>query len=191
MMDPLWSETCWSTFKYFIILIVSTYYILCISWLIKSSIKLHVTLLNKYFLAHLVSKKHLLVSSCPSVLASVRIYQCGFHWTDLLEIWYWRLSRISVQRSQILFKLDRNVGHFTGRPKCVSHCWQRQMKLNNTRNDFLCFQATLSISVTLLTATCRPIICLQQRERIFAFRLQQWLREQATLLRYKHIGQTM
>jgi len=34
-MDPLWSETCWSTFKYFIILIVSTYYILCISWIIK------------------------------------------------------------------------------------------------------------------------------------------------------------
>ena len=25
----------WSTFKYFIILIVSTYYILCISWIIK------------------------------------------------------------------------------------------------------------------------------------------------------------
>ena len=35
MMDPLRSETCWSTFKYFIILIVSTYYILCISWIIK------------------------------------------------------------------------------------------------------------------------------------------------------------
>ena len=34
-MDPLWSETCWSTFKYFIILIVSTHYILCISWIIK------------------------------------------------------------------------------------------------------------------------------------------------------------
>jgi len=35
MLDPLWSETCWSTFKYFIILIVSTYYILCISWIIQ------------------------------------------------------------------------------------------------------------------------------------------------------------
>jgi len=35
MMDPLWSETCWSIFKYFIILIVSTYYILYISWIIK------------------------------------------------------------------------------------------------------------------------------------------------------------
>jgi len=35
IMDPLWSETCWSTFKNFIILIVSTYYILCISWTVK------------------------------------------------------------------------------------------------------------------------------------------------------------
>jgi len=34
-MDPLWPETGWSTFKYLIILIVSTYYILCISWIIK------------------------------------------------------------------------------------------------------------------------------------------------------------
>jgi len=29
MMDPLWSETCWSTFN------VPTYYILCIGWVIK------------------------------------------------------------------------------------------------------------------------------------------------------------
>jgi len=35
MMDPLWPKTCWSTFKYFIIFIISTYYILCISWIIK------------------------------------------------------------------------------------------------------------------------------------------------------------
>ena len=35
VMDPVWSETCWSTFKYFIILIVSTYYILFISWIVK------------------------------------------------------------------------------------------------------------------------------------------------------------
>jgi len=34
-MDPLWSEICWTTFKYFIIFIVSTNYILCISWIIK------------------------------------------------------------------------------------------------------------------------------------------------------------
>ena len=29
MMDLLWSETCWSTFKYFMILILSTYYTGC------------------------------------------------------------------------------------------------------------------------------------------------------------------
>jgi hypothetical protein len=35
MMGPLWSETCWSTFKYFIILIVSAYCILCVGWVVK------------------------------------------------------------------------------------------------------------------------------------------------------------
>ena len=38
MVDPLWSETCWSNFRYFIILIVSTYCILCIGWIMKCSI---------------------------------------------------------------------------------------------------------------------------------------------------------
>jgi len=40
-MDPLWSETCWSTFKYFKILIVSTYCVLCISWIINYSSLMH------------------------------------------------------------------------------------------------------------------------------------------------------
>jgi len=37
-MDPLWSENCWNTFKYFIIFILSKYYILCISWIMNCSI---------------------------------------------------------------------------------------------------------------------------------------------------------
>jgi len=40
MMDPLRSDTCWSTFKYFVISIVSTYYILSISCIIKCLISL-------------------------------------------------------------------------------------------------------------------------------------------------------
>ena len=50
MMDPLWSETCWSTFKYFIILIASTYYILCINWTVK---RLLVHAVLRYFYMHL------------------------------------------------------------------------------------------------------------------------------------------
>ena len=34
-------HTCWSTFKYFIILIVSINYILCISWIIKCLIVIY------------------------------------------------------------------------------------------------------------------------------------------------------
>jgi hypothetical protein len=44
MMVPLLSETCWSAFKYLVILIVSTYYILCIGWKIKCLI----TMDNKF-----------------------------------------------------------------------------------------------------------------------------------------------
>jgi len=40
-MDPLWSETCRSTFKYFIILIVSANHILCIGWIIKCLSLMH------------------------------------------------------------------------------------------------------------------------------------------------------
>jgi len=36
----------WSTFKYFIILIVSTYYIFCITWIIKSLIGCEVSFIN-------------------------------------------------------------------------------------------------------------------------------------------------
>jgi hypothetical protein len=46
-MDPLWSETCWSTFQYFIIWIVSTCYILCIGWIIKCLIIIDVPCKHK------------------------------------------------------------------------------------------------------------------------------------------------
>jgi len=35
---------CWSTFKYFIILIVSKYYILCVSWIMKCLIHFNIIL---------------------------------------------------------------------------------------------------------------------------------------------------
>jgi len=63
-MDPLWSETCWCTFKYFIILIVSTYYTLCISWIIKClsltsiSAQLHVTCRRSNQNAHHRPRQH-------------------------------------------------------------------------------------------------------------------------------------
>ena len=48
-MDPLWSKTFWSTFKYFIILFVSTYCILCISWIIKCLIQQDCLLKSYWF----------------------------------------------------------------------------------------------------------------------------------------------
>jgi len=56
MMDPLWSETCWSTFKYFVILIVPTYYII-----------VH-KLDNNIFKQFVFHRKH---TACPSKLISL------------------------------------------------------------------------------------------------------------------------
>jgi len=85
-MDPLWSETCWGTFKYFIILIVSTYYILCISWIIKCLTILSCSeIYNCRAKSKLLScgiwcrvasfRKNLLASSCPSLSLYPATYQ--------------------------------------------------------------------------------------------------------------------
>jgi hypothetical protein len=42
-------------------------------------------------------KKRLFRYVRPSVLT----YQCGFHWTDLYEIWYWGIVCKSVEKIQI------------------------------------------------------------------------------------------
>jgi len=73
-MDPLWSETCWSTFKYFINLIVSTYYILCISWIIKClkdqtlCLSLILIYINPLFLLPPVLIRFSLSDSLPGVI---------------------------------------------------------------------------------------------------------------------------
>lgn len=61
-------------------------------------------------------EKHLLALSC----LSVHTHHHSAHWTDFCEIWYWGLLRKSVTISQIWFKSDKNIAHFTWKPKCVS-----------------------------------------------------------------------
>ena len=78
-MDPLWSETCWNTFKYFIILIVSTYCILCISWIIKfvtSSYVYYVNIIIKS--AFVITTKspqyhHLITTISPQIHRKITI----------------------------------------------------------------------------------------------------------------------
>ena len=49
------------------------------------------------------------------------MYKLGSHCLDLHEIWYWRL----VTKIQISLKSVNNTGHFTWRPKWISHFWQK------------------------------------------------------------------
>jgi len=69
LCDP---KTCWSTFKYFIILIVSTYYILCISWVIKCLIIIDIRCKHKdnWQLCSLITYK---IYSCSAKI-TLRIY---------------------------------------------------------------------------------------------------------------------
>ena len=53
------------------------------------------------------------------VRLSVRMYQRGSHSTDFREIWYWELSRKSVDKLQIWLKSDKSIRHFTWRPKYI------------------------------------------------------------------------
>jgi ABC-type arginine/histidine transport system permease subunit len=51
-----------------------------------------------------------------SVCLSVRMEQLGSHWTDFHEILYVTIFRKSIEKIQVLLKLDKNSGYFTWRP---------------------------------------------------------------------------
>jgi hypothetical protein len=96
-MDPMWSETCWGTFKYFIILIVSTYYILCISWIIV-------------FENYLILKKNWVISGkhncsrcyqqrsegsvgwegCPLIRGEILWTNCSYKYKRINDVLQWR-----------------------------------------------------------------------------------------------------
>jgi hypothetical protein len=83
--------------------------------------------------------------NCPSVCPSIRKYQHGSHSTNIREFWYCGLSWIFVEKRQIWFKEDRNIGHFK---------WRHTRKYVHTYihspQKHCC--ATVNVSV-LLTAT--------------------------------------
>ena len=86
MMDPLWSETCWSNFKYFIIiLIVSTN--VCICWIIKCFNPLNAELNSICHLLVLLGARHILHISRIRVNSVLLI----FH----KFLWYFHLSQFT------------------------------------------------------------------------------------------------
>jgi len=54
----------------------------------------------------LLSLRHVCLSVCPSD----RMEQLGFHWTDLYEIWYFRIVRKYVEKIQVLLRSNKNNG---------------------------------------------------------------------------------
>jgi hypothetical protein len=90
------------------------------------------------------------------------------------------LLRKSVGELQIWLKWDKNIGHCTYWPDCVSYCWQWNMYNNNTGNAWLCFHGkAFDIYYIVEGAICTSTI---QRERIFVFPWQHWLPERDAVL---------
>jgi hypothetical protein len=93
----------------------------------KENVLLHLHGIACNFFVHShCHKKHLIDSSCLSIhlSLSLHMYQLSSLGKNFHGICYWRLLLNSVKKIPILLKLDRNVGHFTQRPKYVLHCWQ-------------------------------------------------------------------
>jgi len=59
------------------------------------------------------------VSVHPSVRLSVCTEQLSSHWTDFHEIYFSVLFRKSVEKIQVSLKCDKNLGHFTCRPRYI------------------------------------------------------------------------
>jgi hypothetical protein len=66
-----------------------------------------------------ISIKNLLALPYPSICPSVCVYECSCHWMDFREIWYWGCLWKSVEKTEILLKLDKSIGDLTWRPKYV------------------------------------------------------------------------
>jgi len=61
-------------------------------------------------------EKWLLALSCLFVRQSVRMEQLGYHQTDLHEIWFWSISRKSVEEIKVSLKSGKHNDYFTWRP---------------------------------------------------------------------------
>ena len=86
MMDFLWSETRWSTFKYFIILIVSTYYILCISGIIKFLIIVDARFKHEDSSVICLWNVHWLCTSYVVDFTDLRYYFRAIKWISLKRV---------------------------------------------------------------------------------------------------------
>jgi hypothetical protein len=89
-MDPLWSETCCSTSKYFIILIVSMCCLICISWTIKY-LKYSIltpwsrVLLQKLTGLQLVKKFPALYGTPRFITASTSVRHLSLSWATSIQ----------------------------------------------------------------------------------------------------------
>jgi hypothetical protein len=78
-------------------------------------LQIHVFQLNVWFLGASTKLRNASISFVMSVRQSGCRMELDSHWTDFNEMWYFRLFRKSVEKSQVPSKSDKNNGYFTRR----------------------------------------------------------------------------
>jgi len=72
--------------------------------------------------------------SCPPVcLLSVRMEQCGSHWTDFRGVWYMSIFVKYVENIHVSLKSDKYNGHFAWRHMHISDNFP-----NSSQNEKCC-----------------------------------------------------
>jgi len=182
-MDRLWSETCWNTFKYFIILIVSTYYILCISWIIKC------LMLAPFFpenhAVYEIMWKNMVKPDSPQTTDNITLrsacritkqqyrHKHSEYVTIITASWLINSSwsrRVLTQTDQLSLR--------SAQPNCASAGqWAAPGNMHCCRRHEFDIKALLYNGDMSSTPHTKYIV---------GFPLQQWLRERVTMLRYTH-----
>ena len=101
-MDPLWCETCWSTFKFFIILIVPTYYILCISWIRKCLINVSSFTVNSF----LHQSTNMVISQSNAVQTAFMHVRKRPIW-HMIDMWHFIISKFFLSKQCCTYSLQQ------------------------------------------------------------------------------------
>ena len=130
-MDHLWSETCWSTFKCFIILIASTYYILCISWIIKCLIIIDARCKHEDSFTTLHTASSLTAYIWDLDIWSVMLLGTRWEGKKILTLFSKNKLQLSLQRKDSIF--DSIWPHGCLTMLYIQHCfpWITKCKLTN------------------------------------------------------------
>jgi hypothetical protein len=135
-------------------------------------------MLPKYFISLLAIVRHIYIKceecqlclSCVFIYFFVWMYELGSQWTDFCSFWYWKHLLKSMAKNPNFFKIGKKYWGLLSDDLSMFSCCQcnkittealltATCKTRIHKNALLCFYGTLSILITLLTATYVGTYC--------------------------------